>query len=162
MYGRLGTGLLPGVIILCGGLAAWTGSLQQARAMGAEPESRAALLLQCPAGAPDPKALCTALTTALQDALGGAAAAPRIQPSQIPASAQTAGSGSIRLVLTGVSADQLRGHLEWQSDSAPLRQGPEVALDVVDATLSATMYSGFARGLIQATPELIATWAPTP
>ena len=94
MYGRLGTGLLPGVIMLCGGLAAWTGSLQQARAMGAEPENRAALLLQCPAGAPDPKALCTALTTALQDALGGAAPASSPARSRPAPRPQAAGASA--------------------------------------------------------------------
>jgi len=168
MFGRLGTGVLPGVIMLCGGIAAWTGSLQPGQAMAAEPKQETTLRLQCPAEAPEPEALCAALATALQDTLDGSI---RIRTSQIPASAQLRalpvpeqpdGAGTIRLVLTSTGADRLHGHLEWQSGTAPPRQGPEVALDVMDATLSATMYPDFARGLIQITPELAATWARKP
>ena len=167
MYGRLRAGVQSGLLVLCGGL--WAGGPQPGQAMGADPiPTTPALLVQCPAEAPEPDALCAALTVALDTALDGAfdmrsrqiSAADRNAPLLQPEQAETA--GTVRLVLAGIGEARLSGHLEWQSGTTPPQQGPEVALDVMDANLSANMYPSFTRGLLTATPDLPATWARTP
>ncbi|KJZ24392.1 hypothetical protein TW79_09290 [Tritonibacter mobilis] len=115
------------------------------------------LLLQCPANAPDPAALCAALSAALEIVLQDAKSARHIRQSQISPtdSSQTAGADTLRLVLSDIRRDRISGHLTWQSGDGSLRTGPEVALDVMDTALSAKMYPRFARGLLQASPEII-------
>lgn len=122
-------------------------------AMGADPE----VVLQCPANAPDPDALCAALSAALETVLQDAKSTRHIRQSQIPPtdSSQTAGADTLRLVLSDIRRDRISGHLTWQSGDGSLRTGPEVALDVMDTALSAKMYPRFARGLLQASPEII-------
>lgn len=115
------------------------------------------LLLQCPANAPDPDALCAALSAALETVLQDAKSTRHIRQSQISPtdSSQTAGADTLRLVLSDIRRDRISGHLTWQSGDGSLRTGPEVALDVMDTALSAKMYPRFARGLLQASPEII-------
>lgn len=115
------------------------------------------LLLQCPANAPDPAALCAALSAALEIVLQDAKSARHIRQSQISPtdSSQTAGADTLRLVLSDIRRDRISGYLTWQSGAGSLRTGPEVALDVMDTALSAKMYPRFARGLLQASPEII-------
>ena len=116
-----------------------------------------AISLQCPANAPDPDALCAALSAALETVLQDAKSTRHIRQSQIPPtdSSQTAGADTLRLVLSDIRRDRISGHLTWQSGDGSLRTGPEVALDVMDTALSAKMYPRFARGLLQASPEII-------
>lgn len=115
------------------------------------------LLLQCPANAPDPDALCSALSAALETVLQDAKSTRHIRQSQTPPtdSSQTAGVDTLRLVLSDIRNDRISGYLTWQSGDGSLRSGPEVALDVMDTALSAKMYPRFARGLLQASPEII-------
>jgi len=115
------------------------------------------VVLQCPTNAPEPDALCEALAAALEAVLTEAESARHIRRSQIPPakSPPIADTDTLRLVLSDVRSDRISGHLTWQSGDGSALTGPEVALDVMDTTLSAKMYPRFARGLLQASPKII-------
>ena len=111
-------------------------------------------LCEGPLGPPGPTFLlcCVISCAVLQDAQS----ARHIRQSQISPtdSSQTAGADTLRLVLSDIRSDRISGYLTWQSGDGSLRTGPEVALDVMDTALSAKMYPRFARGLLQASPEI--------
>jgi len=115
------------------------------------------LFLQCPANAADPDALCDALAAALETVLTEAESARHIRRSQLPPakSPPIADTDTLRLVLSDVRSDRISGHLTWQAGNSAALTGPEVALDVMDTTLSPKMYPRFVQGLLQASPQII-------
>ncbi len=111
-------------------------SLQAGTALGA---SHPAVMLSCPAAAPD--ALCAALETEL-----ARRAAPRPLRDAPPAHQ---GALSITLELTRQQDDLMEGRLLWQTPDGRNGESPLVEVVSSDRPIDARTLEGFARALLQ-------------
>lgn len=112
------------------------------------------VVVDCRLGESGDDALCRAMMDAI-----AALAAPTavLRHADAPGPLRDADLG-VTFVLDHRDDMGLAGHLEWQVGSDGTRHsGPVVRLDVMDTTVSPSLYPGFARSLLQVDPGLSAT-----
>lgn len=108
----------------------------------------------CAETGPGDAALCAAIFAALDERLAEGTPLRQSGPDR---SVPRPGEIAITFVLDSRDAQGLSGHIDWQDGpEAPVRSGPPLALDVMDAALAPSMYPGFARSLLQVDPDLAA------
>jgi len=134
---------LAGLLLL--GILAVTIASGPSKAMSQQ-RARPVVTLHCAVTAPQVESLCQALVQRLAAEVPGAVIRRVATPvDDTPM--------LVALDAAVVSARQMSGRLSWKRGTTARQQGPEVRFDVMDATLSATVYDGFAQGLIRASPD---------
>lgn len=120
----------------------------------ARQQDRPVIALTCPADLPAADRLCQAMIQALAETSPGHIIRRLDRGEPAP---RRPGDMRVTLRLGTVSDHGLSGALEWQPGDAETPQaGPEVHMDVMDATLSPSMYASFAESLIKASTGLVA------
>ena len=105
-------------------------------------------------------ALCDAIFAALDERLAKGMPLRRAGPD---GSVPRPGEIAVTFVLDRRDAQGVSGHIDWQDGpEGPIRSGPVLALDVMDAELAPSMYPGFARSLLQVDADLAVALDFTP
>lgn len=125
-----------------------------------ERSARPEILLSCPDQLSGEAALAGPICRAMTEALAAAAPDRVIHPVARGAERpQRSGDLGVALHVGHVTRFGLTGYLEWWhgSGETPRRmRGPTVEFDVMDTEISPSMFPEFTRGLIRATPALLA------
>ena len=136
---------------------------------GARSPDHAVIRLSC---ATAPEALCQAVIQALAEtaaratgnAAGGATGSTPVIRRVPPGQERPARAGDLGLALVLAPDDSqtaLSGHLDWQSAEGARNSGPELRVDVMDATVTPQTYASFADALLRVTPEIARALART-
>jgi len=138
---------IRGSAVLCLGGMCFAVLAEQGNAMSQQ-RARPVVSFSCEVAAPHPESLCQALMQALSQQVPQAV----VRSVDVPDGKEAL---LISLEAEALSRRQMTGRLSWKIGAGPVQRGPEIGFDVMDdAELSATVYDGFARGLIMASPEL--------